>query len=91
MHDWSLPTGKISFSFKTMKNIKIADPVVIMNSFYDKDDILQKKKLSYHSDSKIQRHFFPATIAGYPKLNGFFCACRYFCIKCCSARSLTTI
>ena len=43
MHDWSLPTGKISFSFKTMKNIKIADPVVIMNSFYDKDDILQKK------------------------------------------------
>ena len=43
MHDWSLPTGKIFFSFKTMKNIKIADPVVIMNSFYDKDDILQKK------------------------------------------------
>ena len=27
------PPGK--FLFKTMKNIKIADPVVIMNSFYD--------------------------------------------------------
>ena len=53
--------------------------------------IFYKNKLRYHSDSKIQRHFFPATIAGYPKLNGFFCACRYFRIKCCSARSLTTI
>ena len=30
-------------------------------------------------------------MAGYPKLNGFFCVCRYFCMKCCSARRLTTI
>ena len=27
--------GEISLSFKTMKNIKIADPVLTMNSFYD--------------------------------------------------------
>ena len=28
-----------------MKNIKIVDPVFTMNSFYDWDDILQKKKV----------------------------------------------
>ena len=28
-----------------MKNITIADPVLNMNSFYDGDDILQKKKV----------------------------------------------
>ena len=27
--------GKICLSFKTMKNIKIADIVLTMNSFYD--------------------------------------------------------
>ena len=41
MYDWSLPPGKISLSFKTMKKIKIPDPVVTMNSFDDYDDILQ--------------------------------------------------
>ena len=44
MYDWRLPPGKICLSFKTMKNIKIADPVFTTNSFYDYDDILQKKK-----------------------------------------------
>ena len=51
-----------------MKNIKIADPAFTMNSFYDYYDILQKKKnkkkLRYHSESKIRRHFSPATMAG---------------------------
>ena len=43
MHGWWLPPGKISLSFKTMKNIKTADPVITMNISYDYDDILQKK------------------------------------------------
>ena len=43
MHGWRLPPGKICLSFKTMKNIKIADPVLTINSFYDLGDILQKK------------------------------------------------
>ena len=47
--------------------------------------ILYKKKLRYHPESKIRRNFSPATMGGWPKLNGFFCACRYFCIKFCSA------
>ena len=50
-----------------------------------------KKMLRYHSESKIRRHFSPATMAGYPKVNDFFCGSRYFCIKCCSVRRLTTI
>ena len=45
MHDKRLTTGKICFSFKTMKNIKIADPVLTINSFYDKM-IFYKKKTS---------------------------------------------
>ena len=45
MYDWRLPPEKIYLSFKTMKNIKIADPVFTMNSFFDYDDILQKKKM----------------------------------------------
>ena len=43
MHGRRLPTGKISLPFKMIKNIKIADPVLTMNSFYDQDDILQRK------------------------------------------------
>ena len=35
MHGWRLPPGKIYLSFKTMNDIKIADPVLTMNSFYD--------------------------------------------------------
>ena len=84
MHGWRLhPQGRIPLLFKTMKNIKIADPVLPTKSFYDKDDILQKKKLRHHSESKIWKHFSPATMAGYQKLNGFFCAFHYFCITCC--------
>ena len=90
MRGWILPPGKIYLSFKTMKNIKIVDPVFTMNSFYDWDDILQKKKWKHNSGSKIRRHSSPAKMTGWPKLNGFFCACRYFFIKCCSARRLTT-
>ena len=37
------PPGKICLSFRKMKNIKIADPVLTINSFYDLGDILQKK------------------------------------------------
>ena len=58
------PPGKIYLSFKTKKNIKIADPIITINSFFDLDNILQKKKLRYHSESKIRRHLCPATIAG---------------------------
>ena len=36
-----VPSGKIFLSFKRRKNIKIADLDLTMNSFYDKDDILQ--------------------------------------------------
>ena len=43
MHDWRLPPGKICLSFKKVKNAKIADPVLTMDSFYVWDDILQKK------------------------------------------------
>ena len=35
MHDWRLPLWKTCSSFKTMKNIKVAQPVLNMNSFYD--------------------------------------------------------
>ena len=63
MHGWGLLPEKICLSFKTMRNIKIAGPVLTMDSFYDYDDILQKKKLRYHSESKIRRHFYPATLA----------------------------
>ena len=48
-----------------MKNIKIGDPVLTMDSFYDQDDILQKKGWDTTlSESKIRRHFSPATMAG---------------------------
>ena len=53
--------------------------------------ISYKKKLRYHSESNISKHFCPATLADYPKVNDFFCACRCYCIKCCSARRPTTI
>ena len=43
MHGWRLPPMETYLSFKTMKNIKIADPVLTLNSFYGKDDILQNK------------------------------------------------
>ena len=43
MHGWGLPPGKICLSFKAMKNIKIEDSVLTINSFYDLHDILQKK------------------------------------------------
>ena len=35
-----------------LKHRKILDPVLTINSFYDKDNILQKK-LRYYSESKI--------------------------------------
>ena len=35
MHGWRLPPGTISLPSKSIKNIKIADPVFAMNSFYD--------------------------------------------------------
>ena len=53
--------------------------------------VFSKKKLTDHSESKIRRHFSLATMAGYPKLNGFICASHYFHIKFYSARRLTTI
>ena len=53
--------------------------------------IFYPKKIKYYSESKIWRHFSPATIAGYPKLNCFFSAYPYFCITCYSDRRLTTI
>ena len=43
MHGWRLPLGKIYLPFKTMKNKKIADVVLSMNSSYELDDLLQKK------------------------------------------------
>ena len=89
MHGWRLTPGKISLPFETMKNNKIADPVFTMLVFTTKM-IFKKKKVRHHSESKTWRHFSPATMAGYPKLNGFFCACRNFFITCCSARHLTT-
>ena len=73
-----------------LKNTKIAKPVLTMNRFYNYDDILPGKA-EYHSETEIWIHFSPITIAGYLKLNGFFCACRYFCTTCCSVRRLTTI
>ena len=48
----ALPSGKIYLSFKTMENIKISDPLLPMNSFYDQDDILQKK--SYDTTQKVR-------------------------------------
>ena len=35
MLGWRLAPGKISLSFKTMENIKSADPVLTMKGFYD--------------------------------------------------------
>ena len=35
MHGWRLPPGKISLPFKAMKNAKIADLVLSMNSSND--------------------------------------------------------
>ena len=35
MHGWGLLPEKICLSLKTMKNIKIAGPVLTMDSFYD--------------------------------------------------------
>ena len=43
-HAWlELPFGKICLSFKIMKNVKIVDPVLTINSFYDQDHVLQKE------------------------------------------------
>ena len=36
-----VPSGKSFLSFKRRKNVKIPDLDLTMNSFYDKDDILQ--------------------------------------------------
>ena len=44
MHGWRLPPGKTCLSFKTMKDIKIADPNITRNSFTTKM-IFYKKKL----------------------------------------------
>ena len=90
MHGWRLPPGKIYLPFKTMKNTKIADLFLSMNSSYDLDDLLPKK-LKYYRERKIWRHFSPAAMAGYPKLNGFFSVFRYFFITWCSDRRLITI
>ena len=40
-HAWLkiAPPGKISLPFKLMKNTKIADLVLSMNSSYDEDDL----------------------------------------------------
>ena len=54
MHGWRLSTGKICLPFKTMKNIKIGDPVLTMDSFYDQDDILQKKKVKIPLSQKVR-------------------------------------
>ena len=54
MHGWRLHPEKFCLPFKTMKNTKIADPDLKMNSFYDEDDISQQK-LRCHSESKIWR------------------------------------
>ena len=43
MHGWRLPPGKIYLPFKTMKNTKIADLFLSMNSSYDLDDLSPKK------------------------------------------------
>ena len=72
---WRIVTLKTQFSTWTA--------FMTMLMFY-------KKRLRCHSESKIQRYFSPATIAGLLKRNAFFCACCCFCIKCCSAIFLTT-
>ena len=53
-----------------------------MNSSNDYDGLLHTHTHTkkYYSESKISGNFSPATMAGYPKLNGF-----------CSGRRLTTI
>ena len=43
MHGWRLRPWEIFLLFKTMRNTKIVEPVLTMNTFYYKDDILQKK------------------------------------------------
>ena len=93
MHGWRLLPGKIYLPFKTVKNAKIADLILSINSSNMTKMIFCKikNKMKYHSDSKIWRHFSPATMAGYPKLKCFFSAYRYFCITYCSNRRLTTI
>ena len=53
---------------------------------------IENKNLhDYHRSISLLCYMFYFTMAGYLKLNGFFCACCYFCITCCSARRLTTI
>ena len=93
-HAWlEIAPWEISLPFKTMKNtkIKIRDLVLIINIFTTKMIYFKKKKKVEMPLRKIRKHFSSATMSDYPKLNGFFCACRYFCIKCCSARRQTTI
>ena len=43
MDGWKLTPGKTRLSFETIKNLKLLTQFFAMNSFYDKDDILQKK------------------------------------------------
>ena len=91
-HAWlEIAPWKMSLSFKKMKNIKIVHQVFTINNFTTKMIFYKKKNnLWCHSEGKIWRHFSPATMDGFPILNGFFCACRYFCIKYCSAKCRTT-
>ena len=35
MYGWRMAPENISLPFKTMRNIKTADPIFTMNSFYD--------------------------------------------------------
>ena len=44
MHGWRLPPRKIYFSFKTMKNIKIADPVSPLIVFTTNNRFCKKQK-----------------------------------------------
>ena len=60
MHGWRLPPRKIYLSFKTMKNIEIADPVLTMIGFKTKvifytkrnEDTLSK----YDSEAFLSSH-----------------------------------
>ena len=95
MHGCRLSPGKIYLPFKIMKNTKsqtcFSPWTVLMTKMIFCKKKKKKKKLKYFSESKIWRHFSPATMAGYPKLDAFSSAYRYFCITCCSDSRLTTI
>ena len=70
---------------ETLQIIRICEKV-LLGSFFS---VISSQNLKIQM--KIASHAWLEIIPWLTETKGFFCVCCYFCIKCCSARRLTTI